>query len=473
MNAFGDPSAASGGGGERGGDGSDSDDDGGGARIGARGARLMIEIKPVSAAARGANDGRSLEGFVFDAPPRARTMGGEGVGMGDFGAALALATTGGEETVASGDVREVLRKDERTSGESDRAGSSSGERERASTSDRARIWETGRSGRLSPKPPLAGRSSSRGFDPYDMLDAMVGKESTEVTDIDSVAVDRLHPSSPPKRPSLRDRPTSRGSFSTYSFTDLSGRISKEIPSPRGGHPGSRNSLGGMDSQTEFYEELAQISLPDTDTIKPAKEFARGIALFDANKLSDSLFAFVSAAVNAVHSEDPIARKCAAYATTCKILRDCSTILVANASECARLTRHLVELDHLEDRHRRACLRFGSAKNFKAGNTGVAARMIRQLTAMSPSSGTTNLEAMLAQCTQRGEVNEDVPEDEDPRKMCAATLESIPITSNGIVCGCCDALHSTKAAFETGQCVVCRSTLAGSHRRNSHRRNSHG
>ena len=321
--------------------------------------------------------------------------------MGDFGAALALATTGGEETVASGDVREVLRKDERTSGESDRAGSSSGERERASTSDRARIWETGRSGRLSPKPSLAGRSSSRGFDPYDMLDAMVGKESTEVTDVDSVAVDRLHPSSPPKRPSLRDRPTSRGSFSTYSFTDLSGRISKEIPSPRGGHPGSRNSLGSMDSQTEFYEELARISLPDTDTIKPAKEFARGIALFDANKLSDSLFAFVSAAVNAVHSEDPIARKCAAYATTCKILRDCSTILVANASECARLTRHLVELDHLEDRHRRACLRFGSAKNFKAGNTGVAARMIRQLTAMSPSSGTTNLEAMLSRSVRSG------------------------------------------------------------------------
>lgn len=228
---------------------------------------------------------------------------------------------------------------------------------------------------------------------------------------------------------------------------------------------SRTSLGA-DSQSQFYEELAQISLPDTDTIKPSKEFERGISLFDANKLSEALFAFVSAAVNAAHSEDPISYKCASYATTCKVLRDCSTLLVANVVECARLTRHLVTLPGVEERHRRASLRFASAKNFKAGNTGVAASMIRRLIELSPPEGVTNLEAMLAQCTARGEVDENVPQDEDAAKICAATLETIPTTSNGITCHACGALHSTKAAFETGQCVICRSILAGMRGSNS-------
>jgi hypothetical protein len=233
-------------------------------------------------------------------------------------------------------------------------------------------------------------------------------------------------------------------------------------SPRGRNSKNRPSIGG---ETSFYEELAQISLPDTDTINPKKEFLRGLELLDTNKLSEALFAFVASAVNAVHAQDPIALKCASYATSCKILRDASTFLAGNVSECARLTRHLVALPYIEERHQRASLRFASAKNFKAGNAGASMTMLEELMRISPLEALPTLEVMLRQCHKEGGINRDVPENEDPSKICAATLESIPKGQNGIRCNSCGALHSTKAGSETGQCVICRSSLSGS----SHRR----
>ena len=60
-------------------------------------------------------------------------------------------------------------------------------------------------------------------------------------------------------------------------------------------------------------------------------------------------------------------------------------------------------------------------------------MIRRLIELSPPSSDGKLEAMLNQCVAAGETDEDIPADEDPMKMCAATLESIPNSSNGVRC----------------------------------------
>jgi hypothetical protein len=85
-------------------------------------------------------------------------------------------------------------------------------------------------------------------------------------------------------------------------------------------------------------------------------------------------------------------------------------------------------------------------------------MIRRLIELSPPSSDGKLEAMLNQCVAAGETDEDIPADEDPMKMCAATLESIPNSSDAVRCVACGALHSEKSSVETGQCVVCRSNF---------------
>ena len=418
---------------------SDSDEDGGAGGATTRRAVPVFEIKPAGNASERAMASRSFEGFTFAPPPRASSAA-EGAEV-RWSERAERSGRGRSDDAGAGVGALEVNADVVASAKSGFVDGNVGVRAERTTAS------AGVPPKTALKPASGKPTRKKAFDPYDMLDAIVAREESSTT-IDSIAVDRIQATSPPSR---------RSTLETAVLADrrhLSSRASGDL-SPRA----SRTSFGA-DSQSQFYEELAQISLPDTDTIKPTKEFERGVSLFDANKLSEALFAFVSAAVNAAHSEDPIARKCASYATTCKILRDCSTLLVANAAECARLTRHLVALPGVEERHRRASLRFASAKNFKARNTGVAAKMIRRLIELSPPEGVKNLEAMLGQCTARGEVDENVPENEDATKICAATLESIPTTSNGITCHACGALHSTKAAFETGQCVICRSILAG-------------
>ena len=415
---------------------SSDDDDAGETSAGwaAPAGKIMIEIKPLSEMRdRERTNSASLEDFMFAPPPRARGSFGS---MGEIGDALeALAAASSTEPAAArGGFNPKTQLSSANVGET--------------TTATARAPPAG-------KPPVSG-ALSKGFDPYDMLDDIVGgRGAPEENDtrLDSVAIERTSASSPPSRPSLRDighEKVRRWQGPSSASVRVSGHIS-----PRGGL--SRQSFG---ADSAFYEELAQISLPDTDVIKPEKEFERGIKLFDANKLSEALFAFVAGAVNAVHSGNPIAKNCSAYATACKILRDTSTFLAANTSECARLTRHLITLPYIEDRHRRAALRFGSAKNFKAGNAGMAGGMIRRLMEISPPSSHGKLEAMLQQCVAAGETNNDIPADEDPMKMCAATLESIPKSSDGVRCVACGAMHSEKSSMETGQCVVCRSNFTG-------------
>ena len=434
-----------------------SDDETEGPGASGRGApgKIMIEIKPLSAMTNAKTNERSLDEFSFAPPPRARVSarvdGVEGV---DVGASATLSMDRPEDGTAGTSAAKGVAKDGSKGTKTTESGGLS-----KMTHDLEALTTMAASKSVVAPP----RAKSLAFDPYDMLDAIVGTSTADSSGIDSVTVDRLHTSSPPSRPSLQNREfnavNGRGGGcerdGRTSNRSMGGGSSSGAASPRGGV--SRGSFG---AESAFYEELAQISLPDTDTINPQREFNSGVELFDANKLSEALFAFVAGAVNAVHSGDPIAFRCAAYATTCKILRDCSTFLAGNVSECARLTRHLVALPRVEDRHRRASLRFASAKNFKVGNAGVAAEMIKDLMAISSASNLGNLEAMLAQCEMRGQRNDDVPETEDPKKMCAATLESIPKSANGIECNACGALHSTKAAFETGQCVICRSILAG-------------
>ena len=412
--------------------GESSDDEDAGETSGRAAAtrKIMIEITPLSEMRdRGRTNSASLDDFTFAPPPRARGSFGSVTEMGD--ALETLATSSTEPAAAARGLTLETKVSSASVGET----------------TTAKVAPT--------RNPPVSRAMPKAFDPYDMLDDIVGgggeAEDTD-TRLDSVAIDRTSASSPTsRRASLRDighdkvqKWQGRGSGS--------GRESGQV-SPRGGP--SRQSFG---ADSAFYEELAQISLPDSDVIKPEKEFKRGIKLFDANKLSEALFAFVAGAVNAVHSGNPIAKNCSAYATACKILRDTSTFFAANTSECARLTRHLVVLPFIEDRHRRAALRFGSAKNFKAGNAGAAGQMIRRLIELSPPSSDGKLEAMLNQCVAAGETDEDIPADEDPMKMCAATLESIPNSSNGVRCVACGALHSEKSSVETGQCVVCRSNF---------------
>jgi len=421
---------------------SDSEDEGTGGKTRGFGKKFMIEIKPLDAVpARPASMG--LENFSFAPPPRARggavgvkeeiTPGDSELFTAAFNQAGRAEDIGSElEALAFETTKPAVIKPNRES-----------VKEVSEKSHEAAAAVP------SGRKPLArgGKAKAKSIDPYDMLDSIVGGNVGNLGGA-TAAVKRISAATQETQgPSASD-----GGKSPDSTGPPSGPIS-----PRGQGRG-RSSFG---AETAFYEELAQISLPDSDTINPQREFRRGLGLFDANKLSEALFAFVAAAVNAVHSQDPVAFQCASYATTCKILRDTSTFLVGNVRECARLTRHLVALPHIEERHRRASLRFASAKNFKAGNAGTASRMIKDLMNISPAETLPNLEAMLRQCQSAGDVDFDIPENEDPAKMCAATLESIPKSQNGIHCTSCGALHSTKAAFETGQCVICRSTLSGS------------
>ena len=439
-----------------------SDDETEGPGASGRGApgKIMIEIKPLSAMTNAKTNEKPLDAFSFAPPPRARMSARVDAVEGVNADSNATSTTDRPENEAPGTSAavDVAKDGSDEAQKTKRGGLSQVTRDLEALTTMTASKSVAVPTRSTPRPkPLA-------VDPYDMLDAIVGTPTADSSGIDSVTVDRHPTSSPPSRSSLQNRELNalngRGGGREHegrtSNRSIGGGSTSGAVSPRGGV--SRGSFGAESSA--FYEELAQISLPDTDTINPQREFNRGVELFDANKLSEALFAFVAGAVNAVHSGDPIALRCAAYATTCKILRDCSTLLAGNVSECARLTRHLVALPRVEDRHRRASLRFASAKNFKVGNAGVAGEMIKELMSITSSSNWGNLEAMLAQCEMRGQRNDDVPETEDPKKMCAATLESIPKSANGIECKACGALHSTKAAFETGQCVICRSTLAG-------------
>jgi hypothetical protein len=416
---------------------SDSEDEGTDGKTRGVGKKFMIEIKPLDAMPARPKS-MNLDNFSFAPPPRAR--GGTGVVKEET-------NPGDSELFASafdraGKAEDIGNELEALAFETTKPNREPVKEVSEKSQEAVTVVPSGR------KPPArGGKAKAKSIDPYDMLDSIVGGNVGDVGGAPA-AVKRVPAAKQEtQRPSASD-----GGKSPDSTGPPSGPIS-----PRGQARG-RSSFG---AETAFYEELAQISLPDSDTINPQREFRRGLALFDANKLSEALFAFVAAAVNAVHSQDPVAFQCASYATTCKILRDTSTFLVGNVRECARLTRHLVMLPHIEERHRRASLRFASAKNFKAGNAGTASRMIKELMNISPAETLPNLQAMLRQCQSAGDVDSDIPENEDPSKMCAATLESIPRSQNGIHCTSCGALHSTKAAFETGQCVICRSTLSGS------------
>lgn len=417
---------------------SDSEDEGTDGKTRGVGKKFMIEIKPLDAMpARPA--AMRFDNFSFAPPPRAR---------GGTGGVKEETNPGDTELFASafdraGKAEDIGSELEALAFETTKPNREPIKKVSEKSQEAVTVAPSGR------KPPACGgKAKAKSIDPYDMLDSIVGGRVGDVGGATTAAVKRVPGAKQEtQRPSASD-----GGKSPDSTCPPSGPIS-----PRGQARG-RSSFG---AETAFYEELAQISLPDSDTINPQREFRRGLALFDANKLSEALFAFVAAAVNAVHSQDPVAFQCASYATTCKILRDTSTFLVGNARECARLTRHLVMLPHIEERHRRASLRFASAKNFKAGNAGTASRMIKELMNISPAETLLNLQAMLRQCQSAGGVDSDIPENEDPAKMCAATLESIPKSQKGIHCTSCGALHSTKAAFETGQCVICRSTLSGS------------
>jgi len=364
-----------------------------------------IEIKPVSTSGGNQRDGKmSWREFAFAPPPRAR-----------------------------GTAREA----------SERARMGIGEYGSHASRESARAIAGNAPSASAVKKKVKARAA---VDPYDFLDSIVGDVAAK--GVATVAEPRARAPSP------------ASSVERYPQGAMSPRGGKNVSS-RGGA-----AAGSFATDSSFLEELAQISLPDTDTINPKREFARGLKLFDANKLSEALFAFVAAAVNAVHSGDEVAVRCASYATACKILLDATRFLASDVSECARLTRHLVALPNIDERHRRASLRFASAKNFKSGNAGTAATMITTLIAISPPEMVPSLQAMLKQCQAAGEIDTDVPADEDARKMCSATLKSIPATENGMTCANCGALHSTKAALETGQCVICRSALTSREQRAS-------
>ena len=377
-----------------------------------------IEIKPPSDGSGAANMSMpALSSFSFAPPPRAKMVGD--------GAANERASAG--FSLGGDSAREVAFA---------AAASSAPERPPEMEDDTAKTLSS-----TTSRPPV--RKPRAVLDPYDMLDAMVVGQPT-----------KAKTKAPATKSSAR-APSPASSAEYYPQGPISPRgVGASGPiSPRGAGGGS-----SFAADSAFFEELAQISLPDSDTINPKREFARGLELFDANKLSEALFAFVAAAVNAVHSGDEVAIRCASYATACKILRDATTLSAGNPKECARLTRHLVVLPNIEERHRRASLRFASAKNFKAGNAGTAASMITTLISISPPETSASLYGMLKQCQDVGQNDVNVPEDEDASKMCAATLDSIPKSQNGMTCKQCGALHSTKAALETGQCVICRSSL---------------
>lgn len=387
------------------------------------GAVPRIEIKPPSEEHGGGTSAATLSSFSFAPPPRAKAVS-------DGGAFVERASGGGAGIRLEGDsAREVANAMAAPSAVRAPARPPRG-RENV---PRATASKT---------KTVAQKPRAVAVDPYDMLDAIVGGPPK--------------PKQPPKARASKPKaraPSPAPSADYHSQGPISPR------SGGGSAPISPRGTGSsFAADSAFFEELAQISLPDSDTINPKREFARGLELFDANKLSEALFAFVAAAVNAVHSGDEVVFQCASYATACKILRDATTLVAANPKECARLTRHLVALPNIEERHRRSSLRFASAKNFKAGNAGTAATMINALIAISPPETSSSLYGMLKQCQDSGLRDINVPEDEDARKMCAATLNSIPNTQNGMTCRQCGALHSTEVALETGQCVICRSSL---------------